>query len=66
MSETRTIWHDLADQRAASARKPISGYVLVVLLLVTMTVAEVQFLRFVAGPDSVDMIAAAEGVTPTE
>jgi hypothetical protein len=39
--------------------------VLAILLLVTMTVAEVQFLRFVAGPDSVNMIAAAEGIPTT-
>jgi len=65
MSDTRTVWHDLAERRAAPTRKPISGYVFVVLLLVTMTVAEVQFLRFVAGPDSVNMIAAAEGIPST-
>lgn len=66
MSDTRTIWHDLAERRAVPARKPISGYVLVVLLLVTMTVAEVQFLRFVAGPDSVNMMMAAEGIPPAK
>jgi hypothetical protein len=65
MSELRTIWDDMAERRAAPTRKPIPGYVLVAVLLVTMTVAEVQFLRFVASPDTVNMITAAEGVPPT-
>ncbi len=60
MSEARTVWHAI-DTRSA-ARRQSGGFLLAVCLLCAMTTAEVLFLRFVAGPDSVNMMAAAEGI----
>jgi hypothetical protein len=51
-----------AERNAASSRER-SGFMLAVALLCAMTVCEVLFLKYVAGPDSVAMIAAAEGIT---
>lgn len=65
MSEARTVWHEVAARRNIARRQQFTGYLLACLLLVTMTVAEVPFLRYFAGPDSVNMMAAAEGI-PTQ
>ena len=61
MSEARTVWHDLAERRAGARHERFAGYVLAATILVTMATAEVQFLRFFAGPDSVSLIQAADG-----
>ena len=65
MSGARTVWHEVAARRNAARRQHYTGYLLACLLLVTMAVAEVQFLRYFAGPDSVNLMAAAEGI-PTQ
>jgi hypothetical protein len=65
MSEARTIWDDLAVRRSTAANRRISGVVIAAVLLALMAVAEVAFLRYVAGPDSVSLISAAEGI-PTD
>ncbi|MBV9735772.1 MAG: hypothetical protein JO209_07655 [Acidisphaera sp.] len=62
MSEARTIWHDMAARRGVAIRRKRSGMALAVALLCAMAAAEVLFLTFVAGPDSVGLVAAAEGV----
>ena len=64
MSEARTVWHDLADRQVKSGYQRFTDCVLAATILITMTVAEVQFLRFVAGPDSVNLISAADGIIP--
>lgn len=66
MSEARTIWHDLDERRSRAATQQRSGMLLAVALLCAMAAAEVLFLRYVAGPDSVDMMQAAEGITVME
>jgi hypothetical protein len=65
MSEARTIWHEVAARQSTARRQHFTGYLLACLLLLTMAVAEVQFLRHFAGPDSVNLMAAAEGI-PTQ
>ena len=65
MSEARTVWHEVAARRNVAKRQHLTGYLLACLLLLTMTVAEVQFLRHFAGPDTVNLMAAAEGI-PTQ
>jgi hypothetical protein len=65
MSQARTVWHEVAARRNAAKRQYFTVYLFAFLLLITMTVAEVQFLRHFAGPDSVNMMAAAEGI-PTQ
>jgi hypothetical protein len=62
MSEAHTIWHDLDMRRSPAATQQRSGMLLAVALLCAMAAAEVLFLRYVAGPDSVAMIQAAEGI----
>ena len=63
MSEARTIWQDLDTRRSLAATQERSGMLLAVALLCLMAAAEVLFLRYVAGPDSVDMMQAAEGIS---
>jgi len=63
MSEARTVWHAMAEERSAVGSRERTGFMLAVVLLCAMTISEVLFLRFVAGPESVAMIAAAEGIT---
>jgi hypothetical protein len=65
MSEARTVWHDMAVHRSSAANRQISGVLIATVLLAVMAVAEVAFLRYVAGPDSVNLISAAEGI-PTD
>jgi hypothetical protein len=63
MSEARTIWQDLDTRRSHAATQERSGMLLAVALLCVMAAAEVLFLRYVAGPDSVNMMQAAEGIS---
>lgn len=62
MSEARTVWHAVEARRTAVASRQRAGFLLAVCLLCAMAAAEVLFLHFVAGPDSVSLISAAEGV----
>ena len=66
MSEANTIWHSLEQRRSRAANRERSGVMIAVALLCAMAVAEVLFLRFVAGPDSVNLISAAEGIATTD
>jgi hypothetical protein len=53
----------LSDERMYGVRsKKRTGIMLAVALLCAMAAAEVLFLNYVAGPDSVAMMMAAEGV----
>jgi hypothetical protein len=51
---------------AVHSRKKRSGIMLAVALLCAMAAAEVLFLNYVAGPDSVAMMMAAEGVATSD
>jgi hypothetical protein len=66
MSGTHTVWHTLEQRRSRAANRERSGVMIAVALLCVMAAAEVLFLRFVAGPDSVNLISAAEGIPATE
>ena len=62
MSEARTVWHDIQARRNAAARRQWQGAALAVLALVAMCTAEILFLNYVASPDTVNMMTAAEGM----
>jgi hypothetical protein len=62
MSEARTVWQELEVRRSTAASRQRSGMLLAVALLVGMCAAEVAFLRYVAGPDTVAALVAAEGL----
>jgi hypothetical protein len=66
MSDARTVWHTLDQRRSRAASRQRSGVLIAVALLCVMAAAEVLFLRFVAGPDSVNLISAAEGIPTTD
>jgi hypothetical protein len=66
MSEARTIWHDLETRRSHAATQQRSGMLLAFALLCVMAAAQVLFLHYAAGPESVAMMQAAEGVLVTE
>jgi hypothetical protein len=61
MSETS---HTIEARPSVVATRPRSGSIIAVGLLCTMTAAEVLFLRYVAGPDGVNMLSAAEAIAP--
>jgi hypothetical protein len=58
MSEVRTVWLDWQTRQQVAARRQRSGFMLVIAILVAMTVAEVLFLTYVAGPETVEMVTA--------
>ncbi len=62
MSEARTVWHALEQRRDAAASRRRAGLLLAICLVSAMAVAEVLFLRFVAGPGTIDLMAAADGI----
>jgi hypothetical protein len=62
MSEARTIWHATEARRNAVVSRERSGLLIAAALLCAMAAAEVLFLHYVAGPDSVNLLTAAEGV----
>jgi hypothetical protein len=51
---------------AVRSRKKRTGLMLVAVLLCAMAAVEVLFLNYVAGPDSVSMMMAAEGVATSD
>ncbi len=66
MNDMPIVWV-VSDERMHSVRgKKRTGIMLAVALLCAMAAAEVLFLNYVAGPDSVAMMMAAEGVAVTE
>ena len=66
MGESRTIWSDSVRRQSKDDREPLVDYILIALLLIIMAAAEVQFLWHVAGPDSVSLIQAADGIVPPD
>ncbi len=66
MGESRTIASGSVWRRAKDDREPLVDYILIALLLIIMAAAEVQFLWHVAGPDSVSLIQAADGIVPPD
>ena len=67
MSEARTVWHPADVRRTTTAAsRERSGLMLAICLLIAMAAAEVLFLRFAAGPESVNLISAAEGIAIPE
>jgi hypothetical protein len=64
MSETSTISHGIEARPGVVTTRPRSGFLIAVGLLCTMAAAEVLFLRYVAGPDSINMLSAAEAIAP--
>jgi hypothetical protein len=66
MGDSRAIWSESAWRRAKNDREALVDYVLIALLLIIMAAAEVQFLLYVAGPDSVSLIQAADGIVPPD
>lgn len=65
MSGSRSIW-DQPRRRAKHHQAPLVDYLLVAMLLTVMTVIEVQFLCQVAGPSSVRLIQAADGIVTSD
>jgi hypothetical protein len=61
MSEARTVWHDLQTRQKVAANRQRSGVLLAAGLLIAMGAAEALFLAYVAGPDTVDLLTAAQG-----
>ena len=66
MGESRTIWSDTGWRRAKDDRESLVDYVLIASLLIVMAAVEVQFLLHVAGPNSVSLIQAADGIVPPD
>jgi hypothetical protein len=65
MSQAPTAW--VADERIYRVRdRKRTGFMLAVALVCVMAAAEVLFLNYVAGPDSVAMMMAAEGVATSD
>ena len=62
MSEAQTLWHEVRARQRAGARQHWQGMAIAAALLVAMSAAEVLYLTYVAGPETVDMITAAEGI----
>lgn len=66
MNNMPTVWA-LSDEPIYGVRsKKRAGIMLAVALLCAMAAAEVLFLNYVAGPDSVAMMMAAEGVAVSD
>jgi hypothetical protein len=65
MSQAPTAWV-MTEVREHRVRKQRLGILLAAALLCLMATAEVLFLNFVAGPDSVALMMAAEGVTTSD
>jgi hypothetical protein len=61
MSEARTIWHSMETRRSAAVSRERCSLLIAAALLCAMAAAEVLFLHYVAGPDSVNLLMAAEG-----
>ena len=65
MSEAYTVCHELAVRRRTAVRRKRASIALAIALVCAMAAAEVLFLVFVAGPDSVNLVVGAEGI-PTQ
>jgi hypothetical protein len=60
MGESHSIWSGTARRRPGSDREALADYLLIAAILIIMAVAQVQFTLHAAGPDSVNLIQAAE------
>jgi hypothetical protein len=61
MSEAQSVWLDLQTRRKVAAKRQRSGVLLAAGLLIAMGAAEVLFLAYAVGPDTVDILTAAQG-----
>ncbi len=66
MSEARTVWGTRETRAVSAATREGIGVLLAICLFAGITVGEVLFLNFVAGPDSVNVLSAADGVPVAE
>ena len=66
MSGPRSIWDQPLERRGKDHQAPLVDYLLVAMLMIVMTAIEVQFLCQVAGPDSVSLIQAADGIVTSD
>ena len=62
MSEARTIWHDLEARRSFTANRQRMSLLLAAGLLIAICAGEVLFLNYFVGPDTVNILSAAEGM----
>jgi hypothetical protein len=62
MSEARTVWQDLEVRRSTAASRHLTGIMLAIGVLIGMCTAEVLFLNYVVGPDTINTLIAAEGM----
>jgi hypothetical protein len=61
MSEVHTVWHNLELRQKVAAKRQRSGVLLAAGLLIAMGAAEVAFLAYAVGPDTMDILTAAQG-----
>jgi hypothetical protein len=66
MNDMPIVWVVSDEQMYGVRRKKRPGIMLLAVLLCVMTAAEVLFLNYVAGPDSMAMMMAAEGVAAAD
>jgi hypothetical protein len=66
MNDMPMVWVVPHERLSGTRSKKRSGFMLAVALLCAMAAAEVLFLNYVAGPDSVAMMMAAEGVATSD
>ena len=62
MSQARTVWQDLEVRRSTAASRHLTGMLLAIGLLIGMCTAEVLFLTYVVGPDTINILTASEGM----
>jgi len=62
MGDVYTVWHALETRRTAVASRRRASIALAVGLLVAMAASQVAFFYYFAGPDSISLISAAEGI----
>ena len=66
MSQAQFVWRSLEERRRAAANREYVNIVLAACLLSVIAATEVLFLYHVAGPDTVNLLAAAEGIPTIE
>ena len=66
MSQAQFVWRSLQERRRAAANREYVNIVLATCLLSVIAATEVLFLYHVAGPDTVNLLAAAEGIPTIE
>ena len=66
MNDMPMVWVVSEERMHGVRSKKRTGIMLVAALLCVMAAAEVLFLNYVAGPDSVSMMMAAEGVATSD